>query len=124
AYLTSSELLRAASKATTSLINGQIDYLLINGAYFASKPDIFLDELPKTNITGPLFTIKSFLPLLCAGREKRVTYISSGVADVSDSVGVRTANSVPYAATMAGGNLVIAKFAAELLDKGFTFLSI
>ncbi|KAF1963828.1 NAD(P)-binding protein [Byssothecium circinans] len=138
ADLTSSDSLKAAAKATSSLVNGQIDHLLINGAYlsstggknptdFTDKPDLFLEELRKSdeaNIAGPLFAINAFLPLLRAGKEKRVTYISAGVADVPETLEARIANSVPYSASKAGGNIVIAKFAAELQDEGFTFLSI
>ncbi|KAH8701258.1 hypothetical protein GQ44DRAFT_785949 [Phaeosphaeriaceae sp. PMI808] len=138
ADLTSSDSLKAASKATSTLVNGQIDHLLINGAYlsstggmnptdFADKPELFLEELKKSdeaNIAGPLFAINAFLPLLRAGKEKRVTYISSGVADLPETIETRIANSVPYSTSKAGGNIVISKFAAELQDEGFTFLSI
>jgi NAD(P)-dependent dehydrogenase (short-subunit alcohol dehydrogenase family) len=138
ADLTSADSLKAAAKATSSLVNGQIDHLLINGAYlshtggmnptdFADKPELFLEELKKSdeaNIAGPLFAINAFLPLLRAGKEKRVTYISSGAADLSETIEARIANSVPYSVSKAGGNLIITKFAAELRDEGFTFLSI
>jgi NAD(P)-dependent dehydrogenase (short-subunit alcohol dehydrogenase family) len=138
ADLTSADSLKAAAKSTSSLINGSIDHLLINGAFlsstgglnptdFADKPELFLEELRKSdeaNIAGPLFTINAFLPLLRAGKEKRVTYISSGVADLPETIETRVANSVPYCTSKAGGNIVIAKFAAELQDEGFTFLSI
>lgn len=66
---------------------------------------------------------KAFLPLLYAGKGKRVTYISSSVANVSKLGDVRTAKSMLYATFIAGGNLVVAKFAAKLLDKRFTFLT-
>jgi NAD(P)-dependent dehydrogenase (short-subunit alcohol dehydrogenase family) len=138
ADLTSSDSLKAAAAATSALVNGQIDHLLINGAYlshtggmnctdFADKPELFLEELKKSdeaNIAGPLFAINAFLPLLRKGGEKRVTYISSGVADLSETLESRVANSVPYCVSKAGGNIIIAKFAAELQDEGFTFLSI
>ena len=138
ADLASAESLAAAAKATASITEGQIDHLLINGAFlsstggmnptdFADKPEFFLKELQKSveaNIAGPLYAVNAFLPLLRAGKEKRVTYISSGVADVPETLDVCIANSVPYAVSKAGGNIVIAKFAAELRDEGFTFLSI
>ena len=138
ADLTSSASLKAAAKATSPLVNNQIDHLLINGAYlsstggknptdFADDPELFLEELRKSNeanIAGPLFAINAFLPLLRAGKEKRVTYISSGTADVTETLETRLSNSVPYCTSKAGGNIVIAKFAAELQEEGFTFLSI
>ncbi|KAF2621651.1 NAD(P)-binding protein [Macroventuria anomochaeta] len=138
ADLTSADSLIAAAKATSSLVDGQIDHLLINGAFlsstggmnptdFADKPELFLEELKKSveaNIAGPLFAINAFLPLLRAGKEKRVTYISTGVAYVPETIDTRISNSVPYSVSKAGGNMVIAKFAAELQDEGFTFLSI
>ncbi|KAH6332151.1 short-chain dehydrogenase Sch2-like protein [Parastagonospora nodorum] len=139
ADLVSADSLKAAAKATSSLVNGQIDHLIINGAFlssttggmnptdFAEKPELFLEELKKSdeaNVAGPLFAINAFLPLLRKGTEKRVTYISSAVADGPETVAARIANSVPYSASKAGGNIVITKFAAELQDEGFTFLSI
>ena len=138
ADLTSAASLKTAAKDTSSLVNGQIDHLLINGAYlsstggmnptdFADKPELFLEELRKSdeaNIAGPLFAINAFLPLLRAGSEKRVTYISSGTADAPETIDTRITNSVPYSASKAGGNIVVAKFAAELLEEGFTLLSI
>lgn len=138
ADFTSADSLKAAAKATSSLVNGQIDHLLIKGALlssmggmnptdFAEKPELFLEELRKSNeanITGPLLAINAFLPLLCAGKENRVTYISSGVADVPEAIETRISTSVPYSASKAGGNMIIAKFAAEPQDEGFTFLSI
>jgi NAD(P)-dependent dehydrogenase (short-subunit alcohol dehydrogenase family) len=139
ADLISMDSLKAAAKATSSLVNGQIDHLIINGAFLSSttggmngtdfldKPELFLEELKKSNeanIGGPLFAINAFLPLLRAGKEKRVTYISTNVADISETIETRVSNSLPYCASKAGGNVIIAKFAAELQDEGFTFLSI
>ncbi|KAH7110121.1 hypothetical protein B0J11DRAFT_499399 [Dendryphion nanum] len=138
ADLISADSLKAAAKATSSLVNGQIDHILINGAFlsstggmnptdFADKPELFLEQLRRSdeaNIAGPLFTINAFLPLLRAGKEKRVTYISSSVADGPETIETRVSNSVPYSTSKAGGNIVITKFAAELQDEGFTFLSI
>lgn len=99
----------------------------MNPTDFADKPELFLEELKKSdeaNVAGPLFAINAFLPFLRAGKEKRVTYISSGVADLPETIETRIANSVPYSASKAGGNIIITKFAAELQDEGFTFLSI
>lgn len=138
ADLASAHSLKTAAETTSSLLNGQIDHLLINGAYlsstggmnptdFSEKPELFLEELRKSdeaNVAGPLFAINAFLPLLRKGTEKRVTYVSSGVADVPETIATRISNSVPYSTSKAGGNIVIAKFAAELQDEGFTFLSI
>jgi NAD(P)-dependent dehydrogenase (short-subunit alcohol dehydrogenase family) len=139
ADLTSADSLKDAANATSSIVNGQIDHLIINGAYlststsgknptaFVDRPELFLEELRKSidaNVAGPLFAINAFLHLLRAGKEKRVTYISTGVAGVPETLDVRIPNSVPYASSKAAGNLLIAKFAAELQDEGFIFLSI
>ncbi|PTD05053.1 putative oxidoreductase [Fusarium culmorum] len=137
--LASFSALHATSKATSSLTNGQIDHLLIVGAYlslstsgmtptdFADKPELFVSEMRKSdeaNVAGTLFAINAFLPLLHAGKEKRVTYISSGAASLSETLDTRMANSLPYATSKAGANIVMAKFAAELKDEEFLFLSI
>jgi hypothetical protein len=52
-----------------------------------------------------------------------VTYISSGVADVLETLDVGITNGVPYSASKAGGNSVIAKFGPELKGERFVFLS-
>ncbi|CAI6330934.1 unnamed protein product [Periconia digitata] len=138
ADLTSYSSLTAAAKTTSPLVSGQIDHLVINGAYlsstggmnptdFAHNPTLFLDELHKSdqaNVAGPLFAINAFLPLLRAGNGKKVTYVSSGTADGPETLAVQLSNSVPYSTSKAGGNIVIAKFAAELRGEGFLFLSI
>ncbi|KZM21089.1 uncharacterized protein EKO05_0003549 [Ascochyta rabiei] len=117
ADLVSADSLKAAAAATSSLVNGKIDHLLINGTYlsstsglnptdFAEQPEIFLEELRKSdeaNVAGPLFAINAFLPL---------------------TIAPWVASSVPYSASKAAGNIVITKFAAELKDGGFIFLSI
>jgi hypothetical protein len=53
-----------------------------------------------------------------------VTYISSGVADVPERLDAGIPNSVPYSASKADGNIVIAKFGAELKGEGSMFLNI
>jgi NAD(P)-dependent dehydrogenase (short-subunit alcohol dehydrogenase family) len=138
ADLTSYASLVAAAATSSSLVHGKIDHLIINGAYlsptsglngsdFTTQPELFLSELRKStdaNVAGPLFAINAFLPLLRAGKGKRVTYISSAVADLSETLATRLSNSVPYSASKAGGTIVMAKFACELRDEGFVFLSI
>lgn len=139
ADLSSTSSLVAAANTTASLTDGRIDHLLINGAYLSTstqgmnptdltnKPELFLTELDKsntTNVAGPLFAINAFLPLLRKGKEKRVTYISSGVASLTETLETCLTNSVPYSVSKAAGNIIIAKFAAELQDEGFIFLSI
>ncbi|KAF3008407.1 hypothetical protein E8E13_001462 [Curvularia kusanoi] len=137
ADLTSPDSLRAAATTTASLVPSGIDHLIINGAYiseanqvpteFSDKPELFLSEFLKSaevNVAGPLFAINAFLPLLRKGAEKRVTYVSSGLADLKESLTVGSTTTVPYSASKAAGNLVIARFAAELKEEGLTFLSI
>ena len=139
ADLADASSLADAANSTGTLTDGKVDHLLINGAYlsfstggmnptdFADKTDLFLTELNNSNIAnvaGLLFAINAFLQLLRAGKEMRVTYISSGVSSVSETLETRTSNSVPYCISKAAGNIVIAKFAAELQDQGFIFLSI
>lgn len=139
ADLSSAASLAAAADDTSALTDGRIDHLLINGAYlststqginpteFTNQPELFLTELDKSNtanVAGPLFAINAFLALLRKGKEKRVTYISSGVADLAETLETRLTNSVPYSVSKAAGNIIVAKFAAELQDEGFIFLSI
>lgn len=69
---------------------------------FSSKPDLFLTELNGSgiaNTAGPLLAINTFPSLLGAGNGKKVTYTSTGVAHVPDTLDLQTLNLVPYAAS-------------------------
>jgi NAD(P)-dependent dehydrogenase (short-subunit alcohol dehydrogenase family) len=106
-----------------------IDYLIVNGAYvsgetgglpptaFAGQEDLLERELTqsiRTNTIGPLYTINAFLPLIRAGRAKTIIVISTGMADVEFTRISGIPIAIPYAASKAATNMVVAKFAAEL----------
>ncbi|OCL14684.1 putative short-chain dehydrogenases/reductase [Glonium stellatum] len=139
ADLTDPEALVAAAKATAELTDGVVDYLIVNGAYisadtrplsptnFIGKEALFKDDLTKafmTNVAGPLYAINAFLPLIRAGSTKKVTIISSGMADteIMDVAGVSQA--VVYSASKSAANVLAKKYAIELKSEGIIFLAL
>ncbi|ORY18733.1 hypothetical protein BCR34DRAFT_582674 [Clohesyomyces aquaticus] len=131
--------LSAAAKATSLLTNGVVDYLIVNGAYlskasqfklptdYATDPELFATELNnsmQTNVTGVLYAINAFLPLIRKSSIKKVIVITSGMADTDLVVPTPIKNALPYSISKVAVNMVVAKFAAELIDEGIAFLSL
>lgn len=101
--------LTAAAEKTAERAGGVVDYLIVNGAYFAMAPilntadgfigneDEFLDELKQimqTNVAGTLFSVNAFMPLILKSSIKRVCAISSGACDLPYIVGAEDAHSL------------------------------
>jgi NAD(P)-dependent dehydrogenase (short-subunit alcohol dehydrogenase family) len=129
ADLDNSKSISAAASEIAAAGHQSIDYLVINGAYlsentaalpptaYASQDDLLERELTQsilTNTIGPLRAINAFLPLVRAGRAKTIIVISTGMTDIEFTKISSVSASVPYAASKAGTNMVVAKFAAEL----------
>ena len=71
-----------------------------------------------------MYTINAFLPLIRNGKEKKIVFISSGIADIDV---IRTAAipfQVGYGVSKAGANVVMAKYAVELASEGILTLSL
>lgn len=71
-----------------------------------------------------MYTINAFLPLIRNGNEKKVIFISSGIADIDV---IRTAAipfQIGYGVSKAGTNVVMAKYAVELAPEGILTLSL
>ncbi|KAF9729923.1 hypothetical protein PMIN06_012135 [Paraphaeosphaeria minitans] len=131
--------LTAAAKKTAEISGGVVDYLIVNGAYFAlpcffnaaddhvGKEDLFLDELRQimhTNVAGTLFAFNAFVPLLLKSSIKRVSAISSAAASTDYIVGAEDPISIHYALSKAALNTLVAKFAARYKQDGVLFVSI
>lgn len=76
------------------------------------------------NVLGVVHTINVFLPLLKAGKTKKVIAITSGFGDVDVTLDGEFDVSVPYSISKAALNLAIAKYAVAYKADGFVFLSI
>ena len=131
--------MNAAAEEVSSLVGGGVDYLIVNGAYlpegtamlsptqFVGQEELLLEEFNHailTNAIGPIFTVNAFLPLMRAGKAKKIVVTSTGMADM-DAMGVSgVAASVPYAASKAAVNLITAKFALDLKPDEITIIAL
>lgn len=139
--LTDSASLFAAAKEVSTIANGTVDFLVVNGAYLggptfalkaseyvgAEKEALLLSELSismHTNAVGPLYAANAFMPLLLKSQVKKVIFISSGGADIDLTIGAKLNSQVPYSFSKAALNILAAKFALEYREQGVKFLSL
>jgi len=112
-----------AAEAAKYLPNG-LDYLINNAGGVLKEQhllqtvdyDIFHKEL-WLNTLAPLATVRAFHPLLCQGKEKKVLFLTSGLASITHadhSPGL----AAPYSVTKAALNMGVRKYSAELKDDG------
>ncbi|GAM91696.1 hypothetical protein ANO11243_097490 [Dothideomycetidae sp. 11243] len=82
--------------------------------------DVFremFDKSVKTNVFGAIYLTNSFLPLIEKGTQKKIVHISTAMADTDFVLESGVANAVPYSASKAMLNGVVAKYGAELRPK-------
>lgn len=137
--MTDPSSLQAAATEVSNITGGVVDYLIINGAIlgtktssitpsgFAGQEELLLEELDAcmhTNVAGTIFSVNAFINLVKASSVKKVIVISSGMADpdIVDVAGLQAA--VPYAASKAATNIVVAKYASEYKSEGIVFLAL
>lgn len=78
----------------------------------------------KTNVIGNVHVINLLLPLIRAGKVKKVISISSGHADYDLARDYKIMNSSSYTMSKAAMNLAIVKYHAEWSSQGILFMSI
>ena len=119
--------LKTAFAEISTLTNGSLDYLINNAALVsertASKTLIdddlealeqdFLDSF-RANVVGVANTINIFLPLIRAGKEKKIIVISTGMADVDLINKFDIPIAAPYSVSKAATNALVAKYNAAL----------
>ena len=71
-----------------------------------------------------MHTINVFIPLVRAGRTKKVISISSGAADAAGIIASGNPGSGPYVISKAGLNIAVVKYAVEYKDEGIVFLAL
>jgi NAD(P)-dependent dehydrogenase (short-subunit alcohol dehydrogenase family) len=137
---TSADFLRVEKAALeVSKITDSIDYLIVNGAYISLKSSHFqpsqftghaaelreemVDSLD-VNVIGVVYSINAFLPLVRKGAAKKITVISTGMADADMVVQHDIPGSMIYASMKAATNVVVAKYAVELRGEGITVLAL
>ena len=79
-----------------------------------------------TNVIGTVTVTILFLPLLRAGKLKKVIMISSAAGDAEFTKNVEHESIVPYSVAKAALNMVVLKYALEKRNReeGFTFLAL
>lgn len=78
----------------------------------------------KTNVVGVTHTINAFLPLLRAGKTKKVLVVSSSMGSPKFCLDVNYAPAPAYSISKAALNMVVAKFSTKFKNEGFTFIAI
>ncbi|KAK4503182.1 hypothetical protein PRZ48_006610 [Zasmidium cellare] len=136
--ITSLRELSSAVEEVARITNGSLDVLVNNAAYVSDKTraktllDSSDEELEEdlmrsfqVNVVGVAHTIRAFLPLLRAGRLKKVITISTGIADIDMIREAGLAVAGPYGISKAATNALVAKFHAAIgVSEGVLFLAI
>jgi NAD(P)-dependent dehydrogenase (short-subunit alcohol dehydrogenase family) len=122
-----------------SKIAPSVDYLIVNGAYisvnsarfnpseFTGRDAELREEMVDSldvNVLGVIYSINAFLPLVRKGSVKKITVISTGMADTDLVVQHDIPGSLIYASVKAATNMVVAKYAVELRGEGIVLLSL
>ncbi|KFZ13491.1 hypothetical protein V502_06572 [Pseudogymnoascus sp. VKM F-4520 (FW-2644)] len=131
--------LTTAASEVSKITNNSLDHLIVNGAYlgleanfmtpteFIGQEDLlrreFINNLDM-NVVGVIYSINAFLPLIRKGNAKKITVISTGLADLELAQKANIAFSVLYSSTKAATNIVVAKYAAELRGEGIILLAL
>lgn len=129
----------AKAAVEVSKITQSVDYLIVNGAYLTVKSARFnpsefagreaelreemIDSLD-VNVVGVIYSINAFLPLVRKGAVKKITVISTGMADADMVVQHDIPGSVIYSSIKAATNMVVAKYAVELKEEGIILLAL
>ena len=119
--------LQEAAKTVSSITGGSLDVLINNAAYLDTSALALLpsqlsdaehlenvkDAIGKSvesNVFGAIYVTNSFLPLIERGNEKKIIHISTGMADTDLILQSGIAGSVPYSASKAMLNSIVAKY--------------
>ncbi|PWN86777.1 putative short-chain dehydrogenase, partial [Acaromyces ingoldii] len=127
--------LREAAKNISSVTGGSLDVLINNAAYLddsvatvqpsqLSDPEHVeqlkdaIEKSVESNVLGTIHLTNTFLPLIEQGNEKKIIHTSTGLADTDVILGTEISGLVPYSASKAMMNAVVAKYGAELKPRG------
>ncbi|RDW73404.1 NAD(P)-binding Rossmann-fold containing protein [Coleophoma cylindrospora] len=122
-----------------SKVTQGVDYLIVNGAYLSQKdaslnPSEFTGRAAElreeminsldVNVVGVIYSVNAFLPLVRKGTVKKITVISTGMADTEMVVQHDIPGALVYASVKAATNMVVAKYAVELKGEGIVLLAL
>ncbi|KAJ6260331.1 hypothetical protein Dda_4556 [Drechslerella dactyloides] len=133
-----------AAVAAISAITPAVDTLIFTAGYrsygtISLPPTAFKDEETvalleadtnesmKTAVVGITLTINAFLPLIRAGKGKKIVGLSSPSGDIECILKMAKhgggVHGVPYSTGKAAQNLLLASFAVELMPEGIVVVS-
>ena len=132
--------IQEAAKTVSSITGGSLDVLVNNAAYLDGTTATILpsqltdpenlahvtnmiNNSVESNVFGVLYVINSFLPLIERGTEKKIVNTTTGMGDIDLTLATGIAGLVPYSASKAMGNSIVAKYGAELQPKGIHIVS-
>ena len=132
--LNSLSTLQEAAKTVASITGGSLDILINNGAFLdGSTPMLMPSQLSdpehlehfkdmfeksvESNVLGAVHVTNSFLPLIEQGKEKKIVHTTSGHGDTDVILATGFGGFIPYSASKAMMNTVVAKYGAELQPK-------
>ncbi|KAG8754215.1 hypothetical protein FRC12_011267 [Ceratobasidium sp. 428] len=131
------EELSNAAKQVSSVTGGSLDWLINNAGFieplnfFFSFPEYPAEAMAKdmrasydVNVIGAAQVINAFLPLLRAGKAKKVIALGSGLGDDEFTKQVGLAINGPYSISKYALNLMMLKYSESLKNEGFIFLTI
>lgn len=78
----------------------------------------------QVNVVGNIHLISLFLPLIQAGKAKKVITLTTGMADSDFITKYGIAIAAPYSISKAALNTAIAKFSAQHQKEGILFLGL
>jgi len=117
----------AGLKALAAQVKGSIDVVVCNAGIMSAQGGIddadntaeLISQVLMTNVAGPFFTVRAFLPQLKASQRPRVAIISSYMGSQHHQ---GTASHF-YRASKAGANNLMVTLANELKADGITVTS-
>ncbi|KAF3180318.1 hypothetical protein TWF106_005949 [Orbilia oligospora] len=142
ADVTSPEELDAAAAAVSQITGGTLDVLVENAAFLIGeaasftltdlvgdpeKTKIFSNDLQLSvegNILSVVHTTNAFLPLIKKGEVKKILVISTGLADTDAVIEWQWKDNVPYGASKAAVNMVVAQYSNALVEDGVTIVAL
>lgn len=129
----------AAVDKVSTLTNG-IDVAILNAAYMAFDaiplPEISLsrenykaytaqlDHCMDINVNCQLYLAQKLVPLLKKGQEKKLTFISSSMADLDMTIKADATYAASYSLSKAALNILAAKLSVTLKPEGISVFSI
>ncbi|KAK6077425.1 short-chain dehydrogenase [Seiridium cupressi] len=133
------EALKTAVIYVSSKTGGALDYIIANAALvgswsgyddiagLAKEPARLEEDLLdhfKTNVVGPVHLFNLFTPLILHGKAKKVTAISTGLADLDLTAKWDYGMGPSYSISKAALNSAVAKFSAVYRKQGILFMTI